>query len=251
MVLITSRRGVRPGANAAVRSMPNASAAAPKAARASGTSAGPGAAGATVKAAGERPSVRANGAWNTSSNTATSISNRVILRPAGMLMRAHPWATAWRRRESLVVLFGNRVSEIPFTAGHGFSQHGLWIRIEDNDSFIRSPRPEQHFGIIDGSLPGERIPFASQALDDMHVFGVEIAAHLIEVGRAIEADGVDHQRVAFPMADALAVVGSVQIVERSVLAPVSWDDAIAGLSGQQAALARIDENHSVAGLTDL
>src|ERR1700730_7804383 len=83
---------------------------------------------------------------------------------------------------------------------------------------------------------------AVQAFDHMHIFAVEIAANLVKPGVAVESPGVHHQGISIPMRDGLSRVGSVEVLQWSVLAPVNRNHPIHRLGGDQAALTGVDED---------
>src|SRR5262245_59848349 len=87
----------------------------------------------------------------------------------------------------LVVFFSNNVIVISFTARQRFLQDGIRSRIQQRDPWSRGPGFEQNFGIFYGCCPGENVSIAMEALDDMHVLAVEVAADLVKPGAADES----------------------------------------------------------------
>src|SRR6185436_18231316 len=94
----------------------------------------------------------------------------------------------------LVMLFGDRVRQIPLAARQRFRQHGVGPGIEERDPRSRGPGFQQHVRIFDGRRPREGVSIPMEALDHVHVFAMEIAADLVEPGVAVEAPRIDHQR---------------------------------------------------------
>src|SRR5258708_28399391 len=85
-----------------------------------------------------------------------------------------------------MMFFGDDVREISLTARQRFEQHRLGIRIEESYAWSCCPWFEQHVRILNGRRPGESVSVAVQALDDVHVFAVEIAPELIKPTCTVE-----------------------------------------------------------------
>src|SRR5881394_292126 len=89
---------------------------------------------------------------------------------------------------------------------------------------IHDPRLREHDRVLDGHLVEHLVTLAGELLDDVHLIGVEQAASA-EPGLVGEADGVEHQRVAFPPADRVPHVRVLKRTLRIVRTPVERDHA--------------------------
>src|SRR5690606_9874718 len=111
------------------------------------------------------------------------------------------------------------------------------------------PRLQQHLGILDDHLVEHLVALAREALDDPHVPGVEDAAAR-EPGRRLEADRLDHERVAFPVAERMAGVLRLQDLPRVELAAVRRDDAEIRITAAAVAAAAVDQRDVFLGVED-
>src|SRR5262245_38800642 len=68
---------------------------------------------------------------------------------------------------------------------------------------LRRPGLGERARIVDGELDLERVVHLPDALDEVHLVGVKRAG-LVDLRLLREADGVDHERVAFPVPDGVA-----------------------------------------------
>src|SRR5580704_7807466 len=70
----------------------------------------------------------------------------------------------------------------------------------------------QHHRVFDGDLVVQSIGSGpAHALSDVHLFAVRHP--LVALHRWADADGVDHQRIAIPMPDGVAVIAWRSVVE--------------------------------------
>src|SRR5262245_44735349 len=100
----------------------------------------------------------------------------------------------------------------PLPADHRPGIHNAWRvlvirsigRVELNVARPNGPRLRKDVRIIHGVLVGERVAVAAEFFDHTHFGRVEPAGrrcHIREPGLVVEADRLDHERVALPMAD--------------------------------------------------
>src|SRR4030095_8445301 len=79
-------------------------------------------------------------------------------------------------------------------------------------------------GIVDGHLILKGINSrTSESLGEFELFRVRRAAR-VEPELLVQADCLDHKRVAFPMTDRMAVVGRIEV--RGMRASIHIDDAV-------------------------
>lgn len=104
-------------------------------------------------------------------------------------------------------------------------------------------RRGENFRIFHRDLIQNGVAVAREALGDFHLVAVEVAV-LAKPGIFAEVDGLDHQRVAFPMANGIAVIRRIET--RAVRTSIDGNHAVA--------IARhvfVEENHVTLGLHDL
>lgn len=82
------------------------------------------------------------------------------------------------------------------------------ILCSSREAWIHDPGPGKDFGIFDGGLITDGVAFAADVFDDVHGGAMEPAVEA-EPGILVETGNVDDQRIAFPMADGIAVVAGV------------------------------------------
>src|ERR1700720_3810196 len=80
---------------------------------------------------------------------------------------------------------------------------------------------------------------------------MEIAPELVKPTGAVETDAVDDHRAPPPVSDRLPVPGPIQILEVGVFSAIGRNHAVAGLSRNQAALPRVNEDQVVRCLGDV
>src|SRR5690606_24901026 len=87
----------------------------------------------------------------------------------------------------------------------------------------RGPRARVRPRVVDRDLVSERVDVrARDALDQMQRLGVRIA-FTVQPEPLVEADRVDHERVAFPVSDRVTEVARIQQLARRMLSPVHVD----------------------------
>ena len=81
-----------------------------------------------------------------------------------------------------------------------FFEQRLRIRIQPHRPRRDLPRLGEYLRILDGRVPRERVAFAREAFDDMHLRAVEPA---VGAKPAVfdQMRGVDHERIAIPVRD--------------------------------------------------
>ena len=85
-------------------------------------------------------------------------------------------------------------------------------------------RLHQHVRVLHDGFPLQRVARARERLVDVHVVAVEPAGPL-DPALVVEADDVDDERVAFPLADRVAVPRRVLRLDRVVRTAVDRDHA--------------------------
>src|SRR5882762_6184743 len=144
-------------------------------------------------------------------------------RPGGS-KRTRPTLPHLARSAALAALVRDDVLAVALLAGQIFLERRLRVRVHANRARRDMKRLEEHVGILDGGLPPDGVPGAGVLLDHSHVVAVE-PPRPPDPALVVEADDVDDKRVAFPLADGVAVPRGVLRLDRIVRAPVDRDDA--------------------------
>ena len=85
-----------------------------------------------------------------------------------------------------------------------------------------SPRLAVRPGVIDHYLIVERIPVRTcDSLNGMKLLGMHVST-VIEPGLLVVANGIDDQRVAFPVADRMTKIGWIQIIALRMRPSSMW-----------------------------
>src|SRR6185503_9338674 len=135
------------------------------------------------------------------------------------------------------------------TAAAGAGSRGRSGRSNGHQHRLQRPRLEQHLRVLDGRLVEQLIALAREALEDLHVLGVEEATAR-EPGLRYESDRLDHERVAFPVADGVTrVLGLARPlgIER---AAVGRDHAEVRITAAAVAAVTIEQGDVVVGRED-
>src|SRR5215467_6812527 len=162
-------------------------------------------------------------------------------------MSVLPSFIASRRAQSPTAHLRHHVLQIALLARQVFRYERVRPRVKDARDRVHGPGLEQHLRIIDRCDPAQRIAVAREALHHLELEAVEVA-RLVQPALVREADGLDHQRVAFPMADRIALPGLLRDARLVVRPAVGGHDAEGVLPGKTAG---IEQHHLILGLHDL
>src|SRR5690606_28721264 len=105
------------------------------------------------------------------------------------------------------------------------------------------------FRVFDRHVVMELIAVATHLLDDAHAAGVNEAA-APEPRRVVEVHGLDDERVAFPVADALPIKRREIELLRGERTTIDRDVAVLVVAAVVILVGRIEEDHVVIGLDD-
>src|SRR5262245_48460743 len=133
--------------------------------------------------------------------------------------------------------FRHHVLQVAFFARQILRHERVGPRVEDARDRIHGPGLEQHVRVLNRRDPAQRVALAREALGDLELEAVEVA-RLVQPALVRKANGLDHQRVALPMADRIALPGLLGDARLVVRPAVGRHDAEGVLPGKAAGIDR-------------
>src|SRR5690349_21809860 len=155
--------------------------------------------------------------------------------------RTRPPRPSYER--ALPTLMRDHVLRIPLFARQILGEGRLRIRVQPQRPPFDVIRLHQHVRIFDDRFPLQRVADARELLDHVHVVAVEPPWPL-DPALVVEPDDVDDHRVAFPLADRVAVPRGVLRLDRIMWTAVDRNHA------EDVSL-RVEEDQLGWGLDDL